>query len=337
MFKIFLSFKGFARTTKPRLFPGRFTLALLILIVLVSCGQPVVQQAPEVTPVLPTATALPEEVDISSPWKVVLKTEVNQPMRMAAFIDEKIGLTGGANMEGQAHLTTDGGQTWTRSDTSSGCLFGLDIVNPDTIWECNYSDMRPSSDGGKTWLDQIRGGGQPGCMVSAVDNKTAWHLTPLQLEGTVDGGATRQVVALPEGVKIDKIATISLRTANDGYLLDPAGNLYITADGGKSWAKLASLGLEKWGEMKLEPFNGLPYAAIRFTDAEHGIIVVALAGGIKTKVLAMRTSDAGQTWAEENIPAVYSRPYLSPDGNYLTLVSPMHIGVVTVYHYEGDL
>jgi hypothetical protein len=216
MYKMFISKKSFAfkRSAQPwnMLFMlGRITLGLITLFVLASCGSPAGQPAPTLTPAQPTLTAMPGEEAISSPWKVVVKTEVNQPVRMAAFFDDKFGLTGGANMEGQAHFTSDGGQTWTRSESSSGCLFSLDIVDQDTIWECNYGDMRPSTDGGKTWQDKIRGGGQPGCMVSAADSKTAWHLTVLQLEATTDGGATRQVVALPEGVTIDNVFTGSGR------------------------------------------------------------------------------------------------------------------------------
>jgi hypothetical protein len=45
---------------------------------------------------------------------------VEQPMRMAAFLDDKVGFTGGEADAGRAHYTTDGGATWTMAETSTG-------------------------------------------------------------------------------------------------------------------------------------------------------------------------------------------------------------------------
>ncbi|MBN1219180.1 MAG: hypothetical protein JXM69_09640 [Anaerolineae bacterium] len=55
-----------------------------------------------------------------SPWQIVLDIEVEQPMRMAAFLDENFGLTGGADTAGKAQYTTNGGEIWTMADTSGG-------------------------------------------------------------------------------------------------------------------------------------------------------------------------------------------------------------------------
>ena len=51
-------------------------------------------------------------------WEVVLQTTVERPVRMAAFLDETSGLTGGPDEVGKAHYTTDSGQTWTMADSS---------------------------------------------------------------------------------------------------------------------------------------------------------------------------------------------------------------------------
>ncbi|NLV29947.1 MAG: hypothetical protein GXY47_02225 [Acidobacteria bacterium] len=54
-------------------------------------------------------------------WKMVdPQPKVGEKMRMASFLDGKIGFTGGAGDVGKAHLTFDGGQTWTVADTSGG-------------------------------------------------------------------------------------------------------------------------------------------------------------------------------------------------------------------------
>ena len=53
-------------------------------------------------------------------WEEVLRVKVEQPTRIAAFLDETLGLTCGSGETGKAHYTTDGGQTWTMADTSGG-------------------------------------------------------------------------------------------------------------------------------------------------------------------------------------------------------------------------
>lgn len=55
-----------------------------------------------------------------SPWKIVRQVRVKQPTRMAAFLDESFGVTGGAGDQGKVHYTTDGGQTWTLAESSGG-------------------------------------------------------------------------------------------------------------------------------------------------------------------------------------------------------------------------
>jgi hypothetical protein len=54
-------------------------------------------------------------------WQVVLpKTNVGDKWRMAAFLDENFGITGGAGDVGKARCTSDGGKTWTVADSSGG-------------------------------------------------------------------------------------------------------------------------------------------------------------------------------------------------------------------------
>jgi len=284
----------------------------------------------------PPPAAVPARAAAANPWEVVRETRVEQPVRMAAFLDETFGLTGGANYEGKAHYTTDGGQTWTMAETSSGCLFGFDVVDAHTVWECNASDIRLSTDGGQTWQGSQGPRGQPFCHVSAADDKTVWYLSPSRLKATVDGGTTWQEIVLPEAVRPGNVLAISLRTSQEGYILDSAGNLYVTVDGGKSWSSQA-LGLaEKYGEMEpMPPGHTAAPAAIRFFDAKHGAIVLSLVGGGTSKVVALRTADGGQTWVEEVVPAEFGVPYLTHDGRFLTLHSFMNTGRITVLRYVG--
>ena len=307
-------------------------VSLLMLVVLMGCSPKAAPSQEKVQQ--PAASAATLDPLANSPWKIVYQSKIEQPVRLAAFMDASYGLTGGADNAGRAYVTTDGGQTWTMSTQSSGCLFSLDIIDKDVVWECNFSDVRPSYDGGKTWQDKPRGMGQPGCTVSAADRQTAWHLTPSKFQMTTDGGATRTPVNMPEGVTIYTIAAISLRTVQDGYLLDSDGNLYVTADAGQTWAKRTTFGLIKYEPMKLIAFKGLPNAAIRFTDEKHGLVILSMLGGGNSKVYALHTQDRGQSWTEEEVPTSVGQPYISRDGTYLTMVSLLRFNEVTLLHYE---
>jgi hypothetical protein len=54
-------------------------------------------------------------------WKVVVpQTLFAEKLRIAAFLDENFGITGGAGDIGKADYTLDGGKTWATADSSGG-------------------------------------------------------------------------------------------------------------------------------------------------------------------------------------------------------------------------
>jgi hypothetical protein len=91
---------------------------------------------------VPAATIAPTQAENAGPWHVVLQRDIEQPLRIAAFLDDSFGLTGGSADVGRAHVTTDGGQTWTLAESSEGCLFGLDIVDTQVVWQCARARRR---------------------------------------------------------------------------------------------------------------------------------------------------------------------------------------------------
>jgi photosystem II stability/assembly factor-like uncharacterized protein len=297
--------------------------ALLVLVV----GCAPATSAPLATP--PPATAIPTQVESAGPWQIVLQKEIEQPMRIAAFLDETFGLTGGPADVGRANVTTDGGQTWTLAQSSAGCLFGLDVVDGQVIWQCSLGPVGVSTDGGQTWQAVTDYGN---CrQLSFLDAQTGWIATPYQLGATTDGGQTWAEVSLPEGV--DNIAAVSRRTPTDGYLLDNTGILHVTQDGGQSWSSHA-LGLDLEG--KPIPNRETASAAVRFTDADHGLVVVHLAGGLSSEVVALRTADGGRTWEQEQVMEVslLNALYLSHDGSVLTIADQMEEQVIVLRYTE---
>jgi photosystem II stability/assembly factor-like uncharacterized protein len=291
-------------------------IALLLLALVGGC-------APATTP--PPATAILTQTDDTGPWKVVLQTEVEQSMRVAAFLDESVGFTGGSADVGRAHVSADGGRTWTLAESSAGCLFALDVVDSQVAWQCSLGPVGVSTDGGQTWQAVTDYGN---CQqMSFLDAQTGWIATPSQLGVTTDGGQTWTEVSLPEGV--ENIAAVSLRTPTDGYLLDSTGILHVTQDGGQSWSS-HTLGLDLEG--RPIPDRETASAAVRFFDANHGLVVVHLTGGLSSRIVALRTSDGGRTWEQEEVgPAsLLIALYLSHDGSVLTIADHVEQQVIVL-------
>jgi len=174
-----------------------------------------------------------------------------------------------------------------------------------------------STDGGKTWKAIAEKAGGMGCIMAFADAKTGLFGFGDKFQMTADGGATWKDFTLPKGVS--KVAAISLRTPANGYLIDADGVLHITQDGGATWSS-RSLGLEKPSIMGFGsgPFvNEIPQAAVRFFDANRGLVALGLSG--KPGLIALRTADGGKTWKEESLPPASGAVYISRDGKFMTV------------------
>ena len=287
---------------------------------------------PEATPtmtstpdyVLPSATPAPTQVD--SPWKIVRKIEpISFAATVVGFFDESLGYTAG--YAGEVHYTTDGGETWPEGENASMCRFGMDILDAQTAWTIgNGGNVRVTHDAGRTWTalaDVPTGLSQ---FISMADGTAGWAANDIQLAATADGGETWAEIALPPGIQ--SIAALSLRTPDEGYLVDKRGTLFVTHDGGKEWTA-KGLGLD-------EPISApprLPMGAVRFTDSDHGVVVVALADSGGT-MIALRTADGGDTWTREIFPVKTGVLFLARDASLLTVFSLDNN--ITLLRYQGD-
>jgi photosystem II stability/assembly factor-like uncharacterized protein len=205
-------------------------------------------------------------------------------------------------------------------------MFSVDIVDVQTIWQSCLSGTSLSTDGGKTWTVIAKDVGGMASILAFADNKTGWVGSGSKFKMTTDGGATWKELTLPKDST--DVAAISLRTPTDGYLIDKKGALYITKDSGKTWEP-KSLGLVNPVILGFGSgagwINETPQVAVRFTDANHGLVVLGLSG--KTNMIALRTADGGKTWKEESVPAKLGKPFISRDGKLLT-VSKWQEGLV---------
>ena len=103
--------------------PIRTCVLLLLILALGAACIPGTTPQPTTVVAAPAPTAEGEEGQIG-PWEVVRQQALERPIRMAAFLDENVGLTGGPDYaedgRGRAHSTTDGGETWTWAESGEG-------------------------------------------------------------------------------------------------------------------------------------------------------------------------------------------------------------------------
>jgi photosystem II stability/assembly factor-like uncharacterized protein len=237
---------------------------------------------------------------------------------VAGFYNERFGITAGPDDD--VRYTTDGGQTWTRSENALHCRHGLEIVDEKTAWHCGNGGTRLSRDGGRTWTTVSP---SPCPNLSFLDARTGWAASTYVLQATADGGATWTELSVPVGGF--RIAAVSLRTADEGYVLDEAGNLYATFDGGSTW-DTRSPGIPD-GALLVPSVNG-PRAALRFVDERHAVLVFDLED---RSVWFAVSADGGRTWKMEEISALRDRAYyyqlfLSRDGSLLTVTNDFNFG-----------
>jgi photosystem II stability/assembly factor-like uncharacterized protein len=106
--------------------------------------------------------------------------------------------------------------------------------------------------------------------------------------------------------------------ARGGYLLDQSGILFFTQDDGQHWQEVSQLEL---GMLKM-PMSAYQLAAMRFSDADHGLNVISSSPyGKPESVTAFHTSDGGETWTSESVPVLAGPVYLAREGGFLTVIT----------------
>jgi photosystem II stability/assembly factor-like uncharacterized protein len=246
-------------------------------------------------------------------------------INIAGFLNENFGIMAG--YEGETHYMVDGGKTWALAQNSSMCRHGLDIVDAKLAWTTGESgNVRVSKDGGQTWQAVADVGIVLSQFICFIDDTNGWVADSSLLFNTGDGGQKWTAVTFPK--ETQSIAAISLRTASEGYVLGQDGSLYVTADGGESWTA-KPLGLGK----KIITSAAFPVGAIRFTDPGHGVVIVGLED-TSGAFVALWTTDGGNSWTRESLPAKFGMLFLTHDAGFLT-----DFGMdktITLFHHQSS-
>jgi photosystem II stability/assembly factor-like uncharacterized protein len=307
-------------------------LFLLGVSLLAACqsatGKPTATLEPTIS-----ATATPEPTATMTknpqPWQTLTEFSPLPLETLVGFHDPKFGIYIGD--DSRVFFSEDGGANWQPSKISSLALYGMDIVDRDTAWVCGNRSIRVTLDGARTWQNAADFGDAipNNCrFLSFLDSKTGWAATSAKLASTTDGASTWTELALPKDA--GKIAAISLYAAGKGYFLDNSGNLFSTEDNGQTWNPAVPLPL---GELTIASLNP-PVAAMRFQNANRGVVIISAVVSGTGQVAAFQTYDGGKTWKRQPVTDSFCFPVLSHDGGILTLYSlPTN---VLVLQYAGN-
>lgn len=300
----------------------RLSLCLLAFLLAACASFPASRATPAPLPIPPTgvpstSTPIPASTSLpASPWKLVAVHTVQQNVMAAGFLTEEYGITAGT-YPGIMFTTTDGGRHWYEGTNQSDCRYGLDIVDTQVAWTSGGAmNVRRSTDGGANFLpvsDYGQGTTQPFHTISFLDDTTGWIASLYMFGSTRDGGATWSDVPLPAGA--NDISSVLLVSPGTGFVLDFSGVLFHTEDAGSHWSTIARLDL---GGLVI-PKAAYQMTAMRFTDRQHGLVVVSEAYQ-KGRVRAFHTADSGMTWTSEAVPAVSGPVFLSRREPLLTVL-----------------
>jgi photosystem II stability/assembly factor-like uncharacterized protein len=167
--------------------------------------------------------------------------------------------------------------------------------------------------------------------ISFLDDQTGWVASKYtSLAATGDGGQSWSVLPLPES--IPNTAAIHLRTPDEGYLLDHAGNLHTTRDAGQNWTSQELIRVEGMEMLATTAMSGT--AAIRFADENNGLVATSVSGDGGSECVIMRTSDGGKTWQKETLPIKMAlNYYINRDCTLITTIDFLLAERITVLEY----
>lgn len=238
---------------------------------------------------------------------------IGQCVPSVSFVSATAGWAATAN---GIFATHDAGETWQRQVPARGPgpLRAVHFVSPTTGYalpQLHRDTLVATADGGSTWHAVSPVGGLPpnaaGSPAPSAQGlwflpggATGWVWNDQALAVTADGGATWRALPPPpaSGPIPVQIQQVDFVSPEDGWLVDPFGDLFRTTDGGQTWTPLAL------------PAPGAVHA-VAFLDATHGFATTFSRGA--GHFALVETGDGGATWT-----AVATWPWPPQRGQFNT-------------------
>lgn len=257
--------------------------------------------------------------DAGANWKTV-GSRIQGPFKVLQAVSGLVAYAGGA--QGVLARTADGGQTWTNiSPPTSATITGIAAPTAATLFGlASDGSLQRSDNSAASYRILATGTTSVPRAIVAVSEKDVLLVGPVGARRSTDGGGhfqavagtiarTRLIAAQQAGrlvyvygshallvsrnagatwtrIKMptkQSILRASFGTAVTGYVLDARGELWRTANAGKSWSKIKCLGAWR------------PYG-VDFIDATHGFVLVSPLGVSAPGAYVLRTNDGGKRW-----------------------------------------
>jgi photosystem II stability/assembly factor-like uncharacterized protein len=209
----------------------------------------------------------------------------------AWFVDATHGYV--LDVNGRAQRTDDGGASWALLDTGTSEAPNA-IYAPDasTVLLFGPTGVRRSQDGGNTF-EPVEGKAAAQSQLSDYDRTSGGVLFaygPTSLIQSSTLGAQWKKVKGP--VKHPRYQKVDFVTETTGFALTTNGRLWRTANGGKKWTEVKSVGTTHAYDMS-------------FSDASNGFLSIrSFTRPAMDAGWVLHTSDGGATWRPQLIDDV---------------------------------
>jgi photosystem II stability/assembly factor-like uncharacterized protein len=235
--------------------------------------------------------SLARTVDAGATW-TALSVPTSVDLADVAFASDLVGYA--LDTGGGLFKTANAGQSWQTLDPGTNGARAVGSLGAGTVLLVAPTGLRRQIGGGR--FDPVADRDVAHVAFRDIDVNSGSVLVwgPTALAVSTDRGARWRAVPRPNpGHKKRnalRVANADFTDATHGFVLDVAGRLWRTTDGGRAWARLDGVGSS----------DGIRVA---FGSASDGFLVLRRFGQDAAHAYVLRTTDAGRTWRPQLVSA----------------------------------
>jgi photosystem II stability/assembly factor-like uncharacterized protein len=226
-------------------------------------------------------------VNAGASWKVA-NVSTSADILDTSWADAKTGYA--LDVRGGLFRTLNSGVTWQTLNAGAGAAARAVIAVPGSDSVLLF---------GPKGIKRATGGGEFNAIAGNLVSKTAitnadlggsaifaWAVGGKRVLTSANKGQSWKAVTLPS--KKTKISQLSFTGSQAGFLLDTAGRVWSTSNGGRTWKQSLSAGTSD-------------ISGLSFGSASSGYLSVASFGADTTNAYVLHTSDGGRSWRPQAI------------------------------------